>query len=348
MARREHQLPNVLRQDGPRPYWYVRYRVRVLIGKNQTRRVEKWHRLGYCDEIGKRQAERLRDDVLRDVNREVYTIQSHIRFEDFVEIYTKRHTVNLEPGGRKRDVSLLRNHIVPAFRSMKLCDLGTEEVQAFLNDMQSKGLSWWTRKGSRAVISSIFTKADDWGYWDGRNPTRRTTLGRKKMKRERRILTDEQFDLLLKDLPDEVRLMIETAVSTGMRVSEILGLKWRWVDLERGWIRVEERYYRGDTGEPKTERARRVLPLGYLVEDYKALKAATSASGDRLVFEDDGRPLDDRGLLRNVIRPAAKRLGFYFEGFGWHSFRRQNITGCRKWARRLSRRWRRRGIRGRV
>lgn len=330
MARREHQLPNVLRQDGPRPYWYVRYRVRVLIGKNQTRRVEKWHRLGYCDEIGKRQAERLRDDVLRDVNREVYTIQSHIRFEDFVEIYTKRHTVNLEPGGRKRDVSLLRNHIVPAFRSMKLCDLGTEEVQAFLNDMQSKGLSWWTRKGSRAVISSIFTKADDWGYWDGRNPTRRTTLGRKKMKRERRILTDEQFDLLLKDLPDEVRLMIETAVSTGMRVSELLGLKWRWVDLERGWIRVEERYYRGDTGEPKTEKSRRVLPLGYLVEDYKALKAATSASGDRLVFEDDGRPLDDRGLLRNVIRPAAKRLGFYFEGFGWHSFRRQNITGMQE------------------
>jgi hypothetical protein len=36
--------------------------------------------------------------------------------------------------------------------------------------------------------------------------------------------------------------------------------------------------------------------------------------------------MDDRAILPNVIRPAAKRLGFYFEGFGGHSFRRQNIT----------------------
>jgi integrase len=276
--------------------------------------------------MNKREALRLRDEVLREVNNEVYTIQSHIPFTDFVEIYKRQHTVSLEPGGQKRDLSLLRNHIVPAFGSMKLCDIGTEEVQAFLNAMQSKGLSWWTRKDSRAVISSIFTKADDWGYREGRNPTRRTSLGRKKMKRERRILRDEHFQLLLAALPNDVRLMIETAVSTGMRVSEILGLKWRNVDLERGWIRVEERYYRGDLGEPKTEKSKRMLPLGYLVEKFKELKSTATSGGDRYVFERDGNPMDDRGLLRNVIRPAAERLGFYFEGFGWHSFRRQNIT----------------------
>src|SRR5437868_15271013 len=54
MARREHQMPKVLRQKGPRPYWYVRYRVKVLVSKNQIKRQEKWHRLGYCDEMNKR------------------------------------------------------------------------------------------------------------------------------------------------------------------------------------------------------------------------------------------------------------------------------------------------------
>ena len=44
------------------------------------------------------------------------------------------------------------------------------------------------------------------------------------------------------------------------------------------------------------------------------------------MFEKFGEPMDDRSILRSVIRPAAKDLGFYFEGFGWHSFRRQNIT----------------------
>ena len=36
--------------------------------------------------------------------------------------------------------------------------------------------------------------------------------------------------------------------------------------------------------------------------------------------------MDDRAILRNVIRPAAKSLGFHLEGLGWHSFRRQNLT----------------------
>ena len=44
------------------------------------------------------------------------------------------------------------------------------------------------------------------------------------------------------------------------------------------------------------------------------------------MFQKVGEPLDDRAILRDHIRPAAKRLGFYFEGFGWHSFRRQNLT----------------------
>ena len=36
--------------------------------------------------------------------------------------------------------------------------------------------------------------------------------------------------------------------------------------------------------------------------------------------------MDDRQLLRRYLRPAAKRLGIYFLGFGWHTFRRQNLT----------------------
>ena len=122
----------------------------------------------------------------------------------------------------------------------------------------------------------------------------------------------------------DIRLMVETDISTGMCVSELIGLKWRCVDLDRGLIRVEERYYRGDTDEPKTERSRRVLSLGLLLEDYRSWKP-TDASDD-YVFQRNGEPMDDRQLLRDVLRPAAKRLGIYFPGFGWHTFRRQNIT----------------------
>ena len=37
-------------------------------------------------------------------------------------------------------------------------------------------------------------------------------------------------------------------------------------------------------------------------------------------------PPDDRDLLRWEFRPILKRLGLYYPGFGWHAFRRQNVT----------------------
>jgi integrase len=119
--------------------------------------------------------------------------------------------------------------------------------------------------------------------------------------------------------------MIATAVTTGMRVSEILAVNWKCVDLHQGVLRVGERYYRGDTDESKTEGSKRKLPLGKLVEPLRRHRPA-NFNPEAYVFNHDGGPMDDRAILRGVIRPAAKRLGIYFEGFGWHTFRRQNLT----------------------
>ena len=177
----------------------------------------------------------------------------------------------------------------------------------------------------QGVISNLFSTAMDWGYWHERNPAQRVRLGRKNRKWPKRILTDEQIRSLLWELEPQTSLMVLTAVSTGMRISEILALKWRSVDLDRGLIFVEERRYRGDTDVPKSERSRRVLPLARL--DVPLRKHRPLAwKLDDYVFQRNGEPLDDRDLLRQQIRPAAERLGFYFTGFGWHSFRRQNLT----------------------
>lgn len=201
MARREFQMPTVLQHDGPRPYWYIRYRQKV-VGKDQIERKEVWHLLGYCDQVSKREAMRLREEVLHQVNNQVYTIQSQVPFEEFVKMYSEHHLVPLAPGGRKRDLSLLKNHLLPAFTGRKLCEVGTQEVQAFLNTKDTEGLSYWTRKAMHVILGSLFTKADDWGYWNGsRNPVSRVRVGRKRLKRERRILNDEQIRALLAELP---------------------------------------------------------------------------------------------------------------------------------------------------
>ncbi len=325
MARREHQMPNVLRQEGPRTYWYVRYRVKILVGKNRVKRQEKWHRVGYCDKMGKREAERVRDQIMQQVNREVYTLQSHMDFKDFVEIYREKHLPTVSSATQAKYGSLLNNHIIPYFAGQKLSAVDTENIQEFLNIQKEEGLSWWTRSDLKNILSSIFTQATDWRYWHDVNPTSRTKLGRKRWKRERRILTDDEFRRLLAALPALIQLMIMTAVSTGMRVSEVLGLKWRRVDLHRGCVVVVERYYRGDTDVPKSEHSNRDLPLGLLADVFRGYKPA-DAEKEGYVFQNGGEAFDDRVILKNFIRPAAEQLGLYFPGFGWHSFRRQNLT----------------------
>ena len=179
----------------------------------------------------------------------------------------------------------------------------------------------------RNILSSIFSKAEDWGYWtEKRNPAERSTVGKKRVKREKRILADDQVRHLIAALPAKVQLLVKVADSTGMRISEILGLRWKHVDLVNGWVLVRERYYRGDQDVTKSEKSVRDVPLGYLIDDLRLLKAA-GVSDESFVFDrGDGKPYDDRGLLQHFIRPAAKALGFYFEGFGFHSFRRENNT----------------------
>jgi len=275
--------------------------------------------------MNKRAAQRERSRVLQEVNHQVYTVRDQIRLEDFAKKYETQHLSTLASGGRKQQTCLLRRHIVPALGVKRLCDIGTMEVQAFLNSKAEEGLSWWTRRALKAVLSSIFSKATDWDYWDKRNPVTRVRLGKKRAKYEKRILTDEQYLALIERLTDDVRLIVETAVSTGMRISEILGLRWRSVDLKRGVVHVEERYYRGDISEPKSDRSERPLPLGELAASYAQIMPAVVRL-EAYVFHKDGKPLDDRELLQKVLRPIAEELGIYFPGFGWHTFRRMHLT----------------------
>lgn len=248
MARREHQMPNVLRQDGPRPYWYVRTRVRILNQETgEFERREKWQDLGPCDEITQRQAERLRDEIVGRMNNQVFKLKEQLLFSSFVKIYETQHMPTLADRGEKYG-SLLKNHILPAFTGKRMCDIATEEVQVFLNQKQKEGLSWWTRNDLKGTVSGVYTKAIEWGYWSGKNPALHTSLGPKKTRRKKYGLTDEQIVALINALPPVIQLMVATDVSTGMRISELSGLRWGSVDLERGGCRRIVRELCGNAG----------------------------------------------------------------------------------------------------
>jgi len=325
LARTSYQKPNVIQRGR---YWTVKVR-RWFVEDGELVRRQVWERIALVEHLSRREAERRRDELLREVNDQVLhpeqvTAQA-TTFRQAAKLYEDLHLVNLEDGGAKRDKSLLKVHILPAIGDLPLTGITAAHIQALLNSKRA-GMSWWTRKGIRAVVHSVYDKAELWGYWSGRNPAKRVSIGRKEYCNERKILTDEELGLLRSRLTGKQALLVDTAVSTGLRISELTGLQWRFLDLKTGRAKIEQRHYRGKIGPVKTTKSRRVVPLGILVRRFEDARPTGAKPTDFVFADDKGRPWDDRGLLAEVLRPLAKELGIYFRGFGWHSFRREHLT----------------------
>ncbi len=327
MARREYQDPSVLAGGTTRKYWYIRYRRKVLVGPGEIGRREKQHFLGWCDEMTKRQAEREKSAVMREVNGEVYSIQSHVPFGDFLDTYMGEHFRTIKRPTQNTYRQQIETHIRPGFAGRKLCDLTPLEITRFFGLLQDAGIAKTTRNTIKGILSSVFKRARLWGYVTaGTDPVKDSEVGGGPQRvREKRIPTRAEVALLLESVDDQLRLLIETLMYTGMRISEALGLHWRNVDTDRGVIYVVERYCRGDWDVPKSEKGRRVLPLGSLTPKY----AERRRGGDDLVFHENGEPLRDDMLLANVLSRKMVKLGIKFPGFGWHTFRRAHLTWLR-------------------
>ncbi len=321
---RRYQNPSLeVRSDVERPYYFVRVTIPTVDGK----RKRQVRILGFTDEVSKKQAMRLRAEVLDGVNAGRTLLQSQVLFKDLVAQFIAAKLPKLGAGTQYRYRCQIERHLLPGFGEKRLLDINRQQIEAWLVGKAEAGLAWWTREGLRGVMSSIFAAAKQWNLWSGDNPAAGIALGRKKETREKRPISADDFRRIIGAVEDPVRFIVLIAFGTGLRISEVLGLRWRNIDLEAGTLTVEQRWYRGDLDEPKTEASKRVRQLGPLTEEFRRRFPGTN-SGTKFVFiGDDGHtPPDERDLLRFTLRPALKRLGVYYPGFGWHAFRRQNIT----------------------
>ena len=83
------------------------------------------------------------------------------------------------------------------------------------------------------------------------DPTIGLQLVPDKKARKKVVITPEEFDQLVNAIPEPYSTMLYVAGWTGLRVSELLGLKWQC--LQKDSITISERYCRGDWDVPKTK-----------------------------------------------------------------------------------------------
>jgi integrase len=223
----------------------------------------------------------------------------------------------LKPSTRHSYSHQLDKYILPSFGSLRLFEVDALKVQQWVYALEDSGLARSSRRINLAVLRSVFDAAEEWGYFIGRNPCKKTKLGGGGDIWDKRALEPAEALRLLRILSDEQPLGIiaEVALFTGLRVSEVLGLTWGAIDFRRALIEVRQaRSQQGEFADPKTARGRRRVDLGPLATK---LMRPNSAKDSDLIW-----PNEDYFGLQKKFRRRAKTVGIEFRGFGFHTLRR--------------------------
>lgn len=326
MPRKYQNAKLDVRLDVSRPYYFVWVTVPRITENGRVKSRER-RQLGFVDEISKKEAMKRRAEVLETVNAGRVLVASQVRFKDLAQRFLDVRVPQLGFATQNKYRTQITNHIVPTFGERQMCQIDRPTVEAWLLAKEQAGLGWWSRVDLKGVLSAIFTAAKNWKLWEGDNPTEGVRIGRKKLVREKHLMTAEQLGQILAGVDEEWRFLILILLGLGLRISEALGLKWKDVNFEDGTLTVARRWYRGDLDNTKTEHSAATIQLGPLAVDFRNRYPGPQALDSFVFIGDDGvMPPDDRDVLRYEFRPVLKRLKLYYPGFGWHAFRRQNIT----------------------
>lgn len=161
-------------------------------------------------------------------------------FKDVADRYMKEHAeVWKKPRSRKEDQRLLDKVIMPALSSRSILSITRADITKLHHSL--RGTPYQANR-ALALLSKIFNLCEKWGLRpDGTNPCRH--IEKYKEEKKERYLTPEEFSRLgtalsdIESAEDEDELpqaiaAIRLLIFTGARLSEILTLKWDYINLE--------------------------------------------------------------------------------------------------------------------
>ena len=176
----------------------------------------------------------------------------------------------------------------------------------------------------RTTFGTILKAAEMQGLIPS-NPVFKTKLPRRGPIAEKAPIAPEKVRALLEALPEPSRSLASLLALTGLRIGEMLAVRWRDVDFESGCIRVRQAVYEGRFDDPKTRSSRRTVPLGVLGMEILKGRKPEVCDPESLVFAArNGSPLCRRNLLKRQLKPTCEKLGL--EGVTWHWLRHATTT----------------------
>ena len=220
----------------------------------------------------------------------------------------------------------LKRWILPKWGEDELANIKATGVESWLRSLP---LSRSSCAKIRNLMSVLFNHACRYELFD-RNPIH---LVRQSAKRRTwpSVLTPIEIKRLVDILGVRERTLVLLAASTGLRQSELFGLKWGDIDFATGAMSVTRSVVYGVVGRCKTESSQKPVPVHPLLAEALAgwREHSSYRKPDDWVFASKryrGRkPYWGQSILRKYVRPAARRVGIE-KRIGWHTFRHSYST----------------------
>jgi integrase len=237
----------------------------------------------------------------------------------------------------------LRLHIAPRLGSVKLSDLGKAEVQDFADGLRRDGMSPPMVKKILASLGAIISEAMDRGLV-ARNAVKEISSRRKrqnkrtqvKLKVGRDIPEPGDVSAILGHAKGRWRPLLMAAAFTGLRASELRGLRWADVDLKASKLHVTQRADKfHKIGAPKSDAGKREVPFGpMLCNTLKEWKLACPKGALDLVFPNTRGNIEalpnilQRGLVPTVVRAGLLDAEGKPKYTGMHCLRHFYASWC--------------------
>ena len=179
-------------------------------------------------------------DIQNDIYNETLVVQNDITIEEWMLTWIDCYTAKTKQSTKARYEQDIRNHINPELGRIHIQDLTDLTVQRFLNRCKNiKGLSEKSLKNIYLVLNKALAKSQSKGLIKANPCSGAEIPSYEEFHKEMRPLEDTEIPIFLKAIAgDDYELLFYIDIFTGMRESEIIGLTWDAVDLEKGRIHL--------------------------------------------------------------------------------------------------------------